>query len=96
MGSIAYRDRERDYDARTSVSSSRRERDGGYTTVKRYIIKDDDNRSSFGGRDSRSFVPERAGERVEETRIIRREADVEEPPRREMRREEPNIRPKNW
>lgn len=91
MTSVVYRERDREYDSRTNVSSSRRDRDGGYTTVKRYVIKDDDARSSYGGRDSRSFVPERSGERVEETRIIRREADVEEPPRREPRREEPRY-----
>jgi hypothetical protein len=91
MGSVVYRDRERDYDARTTISSARRDGGGGnYTTRTRYIIKDDsDTRSSHGGRDSRSFVPERAGERVSETRIVRREVDTEEPPRREVRREEP-------
>lgn len=91
MGSVIYRDRDRDFDARTTISSARRDGGGGHTTVKRYIIKDDDTRSSHGGRDSRSFVPERSGERVEETRIIRRENDVEELPRREPRREEPRY-----
>ncbi|EXJ56489.1 hypothetical protein A1O7_06833 [Cladophialophora yegresii CBS 114405] len=81
MGSV-YRDRYDD--SRTSVSSARR--DGGYTTVKRYIVKEDDrdSRSSVGR--ARTFVPERAGERVEETRIVRREIDE---PAREIRREEP-------
>ena len=85
MGSV-YRDRFDD--SRTSVSSARR--DGGYTTVKRYIVKEDDrdSRSSVGR--ARSFVPERGGERVEETRIIRREREVEEPVR-EIRREEPRV-----
>lgn len=82
MGSV-YRDRFDD--SRTSVSSTRRD-GGGYTTRTRYIVKEDDSRSSVG-RDRR-FVPERAGERVEETRIVRRE--VEEPPR-EVRREEPRY-----
>jgi hypothetical protein len=70
MGSVVYRDRDREYDSRTQVSSSRRDGGGGYTTVKRYVIKDDDTRSSHGGRDSRSFVPERSGERFEETKIM--------------------------
>ncbi|KAL2416454.1 hypothetical protein ABEF95_016197 [Exophiala dermatitidis] len=65
-------------DSRTSLSSRR---DGGYTTVKRYVVKEEDARST-SGRDRR-FVPDRAGERVEETRIVRRERDVDEPPRRE-------------
>lgn len=73
-------------DSRTSISSARR--DGGYTTVKRYIVKDDDARSSIG-RDRR--FPDRPGERIEETRIVRREREVEEPPIREIRREEPRY-----
>ncbi|EXJ88703.1 hypothetical protein A1O1_05635 [Capronia coronata CBS 617.96] len=68
-------------DARTSVSSARR--DGGYTTVKRYVVKEEDTRSPIG-RDRR-FVPDRAGERVEETRIVRRERDVDEPRRDDPR-----------
>lgn len=78
MGSV-YRDRFDD--SRTSVSSARRD-GGGYTTRTRYIVKEDDSRSSIG-RDRR-IVPER----VEETRIVRRE--VEEPAR-EVRREEPRY-----
>ncbi|OAG34535.1 hypothetical protein AYO21_11317 [Fonsecaea monophora] len=78
MGSVY---REKFDDSRTSVSSSRR--DGGYTTVKRYVVKEDDSRSSVGR--ERRFVPERAGERLEETRFVRRE--VEEP----VRREEPRY-----
>ncbi|KAK4936645.1 hypothetical protein LTR10_022497 [Elasticomyces elasticus] len=85
MGSV-YRDRDRYDDSRTSVSSARR--DGGYTTVKRYVVKEEDTRSS-AGRDRR-FVPERAGERVEETRIVRREREVEEPVR-ESRRDDPRV-----
>lgn len=85
MGSV-YRDRDRYDDSRTSVSSARR--DGGYTTVKRYVVKEEDTRSS-AGRDRR-FVPERAGERVEETRIVRREREVEEPVR-EVRRDDPRV-----
>lgn len=88
MGSVVYRDRDREYDSRTTISSGRR--DGGYTTKTRYIVKDDDARSSHG-RGDRSFVPERGGERVEETRIIRRETEVDEPPRREPRRDEPRY-----
>lgn len=91
MGSIIYRDRERDRfdDSRTNISTARRtdERGGGYTTVKRYVVKgEDDSRSSFGG--GSRIRPER----VEETRIVRREVDVEEPrrhERREERREDP-------
>jgi Domain of unknwon function (DUF3824) len=84
--------RDRFDDSRTSVSSARRDggRDGGYTTVKRYVVKDDDSRSSVG-RDRRSFVPERAGERVEETRIVRREREVDDAPVREVRRDEPRY-----
>lgn len=82
MGSV-YRDRFDD--SRTSVSSARRD-GGGYTTRTRYIVKEDDARSSIG-RDHR-FIPERSGERIEETRIVRRE--VEEPAR-EVRREEPRY-----
>ncbi|KAI1623025.1 hypothetical protein EDD37DRAFT_682485 [Exophiala viscosa] len=85
MGSV-YRDRDRYDDSRTTVSSARR--DGGYTTVKRYVVKEEDTRSSTG-RDRR-FVPERAGERVEETRIVRREREVEEPVR-ESRRDDPRV-----
>lgn len=81
MGSV-YRDRFDD--SHTSVSSARRD-GGGYTTRTRYIVKEDDARSSIG-RDHR-IIPERA-ERVEETRITRRE--VEEPAR-EIRREEPRY-----
>ena len=62
---------------------------GGYTTVKRYVVKDDDSRSSVG-RD-RGFVPQRGGERVEETRIVRREREVDEPPPRESHREQSKI-----
>ncbi|RMD41613.1 hypothetical protein DV735_g3525, partial [Chaetothyriales sp. CBS 134920] len=69
-------------DSRTAVSSSRR--DGGVTKVTRYIVKDDDSRS-----DRHSFVPERAGERVETTRIVRRERELDEPVREVLRREEP-------
>jgi hypothetical protein len=78
--------RDRDYDSRTVISSrgrDDRDRDRGNVTVKRYIVKDDDTRSSYG---RSSFVPERAGERVEETRIIRRE-EIDEP-RREPRRDD--------
>ena len=85
MGSV-YRDRDRFDDSRTSISSARR--DGGYTTVKRYIVKEDDSRSSIG-RDRR-FIPDHAGERVEETRVVRREREVDEPVR-EVRREEPRY-----
>ncbi|RMZ83511.1 hypothetical protein DV737_g1620, partial [Chaetothyriales sp. CBS 132003] len=75
-------------DSRTAVSSNRRDGGGGgTTTVKRYIVKEDDSRSS----DRRSFVPERAGERVETTRIVRRERDVDEPVRDVVRREEPRL-----
>lgn len=76
--SLTYRERERDRydDSRTSVSSSRR--DGTYTTVKRYRIGEDDSRSSV----DRRFQVNRPGERVEETRIVRRELDVVEEPRR--------------
>lgn len=88
MGSVIYRDRERDRfdDSRTTISTARRGDDrGGYTTVKRYVVRgEDDSRSSFGGG---SRV--RPAERVEETRIVRREVDVEEPPRRYDRREDP-------
>jgi hypothetical protein len=78
--SVVYRDRERDRyeDTRTSVSSSRRG-DGAYTTVKRYRIGEDDSRSSV----DRRFQVNRPGERVEETRIVRREHEVEEPRRRD-------------
>jgi len=94
MGSVAYRDRDRDRydDARTSVSSARRgdrDRDGGYTTVKRYIIKDDDSRSAYG-RGAAPRLNDRGAERVEETRIVRREVD-EPLPQREVRREEPRY-----
>lgn len=77
--SVAYRERERDRfeDSRTSVSSSRR--DGGYTTIKRYRIGEDDSRSSV----DRRFQVNRPGERVEETHIVRREHEVEEPRRRD-------------
>jgi hypothetical protein len=77
--SVVYRERERDRfeDSRTSVSSSRR--DGGYTTIKRYRIGEDDSRSSV----DRRFQVNRPGERVEETRIVRREHEVEEPRRRD-------------
>ena len=96
--STIYRDRDRYDDSRTTISSSRRDRDGGrdsgrdggYTTVKRYIVKDDDTRSNYGRSDRRIF-PERGGERVEETRIVRRERDVDEAPAREVRREEPRY-----
>jgi hypothetical protein len=76
--SVVYREREQDRyaDTRTSVSSSRR--DGAYTTVKRYRIGEDD-RSSV----DRRFQVNKPGERVEETRIVRRELDVEEPRRRD-------------
>lgn len=87
MGSVIYRDRERDRfdDSRTTISRRGDDRGGGYTTVKRYVVKgEDDSRSSFGGG---SRV--RPAERVEETRIVRREVDVEEPPRRYERREDP-------
>jgi hypothetical protein len=63
-------------DSRTSVSSARR--DGTYTTVKRYRIGEDDSRSSV----DRRFQVDRPGERVEETRVVRRELDVVEEPRR--------------
>ena len=78
--SVVYRERERDrYDeSRTSVSSARRG-DGGYTTVKRYRIGEDDSRSSV----DRRFQVNRPGERVEETRIVTRDREVEEPRRRE-------------
>lgn len=49
--------------------------------MKRYVVKEEDTRSPIG-RDRR-FVPDRAGERVEETRIVRRERDVDDLPRRE-------------
>ena len=77
--SVVYRDRDRDRydDSRTSVSSARR--DGGYTTVKRYRIGEDDSRSSV----DRRYSVNRPGERVEETRIVTREREVEEPRRRE-------------
>ena len=89
MGSV-YRDRDRDRydDTRTSVSSARR--DGGYTTVKRYIVKEDDRDSRSSTGRTRDFNPQRGGERVEETRIIRREREVDEAPR-EIRREDPRI-----
>jgi len=97
MGSV-YRDRLDD--TRTTVSSVRRG-DGGYTTVKRYVIKDDDNRSSYGVRERR--LSERPAERVEETRIVRQveEASRREEPRyserelviRRDRSEEPPRRP---
>ena len=81
--------RDRYDDSRTSVSSSRRDGGGGgYTTVKRYVVNDNDLRSNVG-RDRR-YIPDRPGERVEETRIVRREREVEEPPpvrERESRRE---------
>ena len=87
MGSV-YRDRYDD--SRTSISSAPRRDGGGYTTVKRYVVKEEDrdSRSSVGR--ARSFVPERGGERVEETRIITRERETEEPVR-EYRREEPRT-----
>src|SRR5438552_3203210 len=76
--SLAYRESERDRfdDTRTSVSSRR---DGGYTTVKQYRINHDDGRSSV---DRRSQF-NRPVERVEETRIVRREQEIEEPRRRD-------------
>ena len=82
--SVVYRERERDRynDSRSTISSARRGGgdDAGYTTVRRYRIgEDDDSRS---GR----FAVNRPGERVEETRIVRRERDVEEEP---LRRREP-------
>ncbi|RMZ79442.1 hypothetical protein DV738_g3344, partial [Chaetothyriales sp. CBS 135597] len=70
-------------DSRSAVSRSRR--DGGVTKVTRYIVKDDDSRSV----DRHSFVPERPGERVETTRILRREREVGEPVREVVRHEEP-------
>ncbi len=90
MGSVYRGDRYDD--SRTSISSARRDggHQGGYTTVKRYIVKEDDrdSRSSVGR--ARAFVPERGGERVEETRIIHREREIDEPVR-EVRREEPRL-----
>lgn len=75
--SVIYKERDRYADdSRSTVSSSRR--DGGYTTVKRYRIGEDDSRSSV----DRRFAVNRPGERVEETRIVRREVEAEEPPRR--------------
>jgi hypothetical protein len=89
MGSVIYRDHERDrYDeSRTTISSARRGDDrGGYTTVKRYVVNGgDDNRSSYSGRGG--VRPER----VEETRIVRHEVNVEEPPRGYERREDPRL-----
>ncbi|KAL9109024.1 MAG: hypothetical protein Q9227_006264 [Pyrenula ochraceoflavens] len=84
--SVAYRERERERDrwddSRTTVSR----REGGYTTVKRYRIPgDDDAHSSMHSREHRGS-DHRSSDRVEETRIIRRERERSpEPPRTETR-----------